>query len=89
MYAIRSYYAQRYDADSVLIGRIRPVSNQANRWTYYLGDRDMVLSGPPEAALDQVADILAAEFAIGGNLPLESVALGVSGIVSVEAYGNA
>jgi len=78
----------RYDADSVLIGRIRPVSNQANRWTYYLGDRDMVLSGPPEAALDQVADILAAEFAIGGNLPLESVALGVSGIVSVEAYGN-
>jgi hypothetical protein len=78
----------RYDADSVLIGRIRPGSNQANRWTYYFGDRDMALSGPPEAALGQVADILAAEFAIGGNLPLESVPLTISGIVSVEAYGN-
>jgi hypothetical protein len=78
----------RYDADSVLIGRIRPDSNQANRWTYYFGGQDRALSGPPEAALGQVADILAAEFAIGGNLPLESLVLHVSGIVSVEAYGN-
>jgi hypothetical protein len=82
------YASQRYDADSVLIGRIRPASNQANRWTYYFGDRDMALSGPPEVALGQVADILASEFAIGGNLPLESVVLNISGIVSVEAYGN-
>jgi hypothetical protein len=82
------FASQRYDADSVLIGRIRPASNQANRWTYYFGDRDMALSGPPEVALGQVADILASEFAIGGNLPLEAVVLNISGIVSVEAYGN-
>jgi hypothetical protein len=80
--------SERYDADSVLIGRIRPASNQANRWTYYFGDQERVLTGPPEAALGQVADILASEFAIGGNLPLESLVLSISGVVSVEAYGN-
>jgi uncharacterized protein len=38
--------------------------------------------------LGQVADSLAAEFAIGGNLPLETVLMTISGIVSVEAYGD-
>ena len=80
--------SERYEADSVLIGRIRASSTQANRWNYYFGDQQAALSGPPEAVLGQVADRLAAEFAIGGNLPLESVALTISGIVSVEAYGN-
>ena len=80
--------SERYGADSLLIGRIRPDSNQASRWTYYYGDLEMALSGPPEAALGQVADTLAAEFAIGGNLPLETVVLNVSGVVSIEAYGN-
>mgnify|MGYP000411600620 CR=1 FL=1 len=80
--------SQRYDADSVLIGRIRAASTQSNRWSYYFGDEDVALSGPPEAVLGQVADRLAAEFAIGGNLPLESVDLAISGIVSVEAFGN-
>ena len=80
--------SKRYDADSVLIGRIRATSTQANRWTYYFGDQEVALSGPPEAVLGQVADRLAAEFAIGGNLPIESVNLAISGIVSVEAFGN-
>jgi hypothetical protein len=82
------FASERYEADSVLIGRLRPASSQANRWTYYFGDREMALSGPPEVALGQVADILASEFAIGGNLPLESVVLNISGIVTIEAYGN-
>lgn len=82
------FASKRYEADSVLIGRIRPASSQANRWTYYFGDREMALAGPPEVALGQVADILASEFAIGGNLPLESVVLNISGIVTIEAYGN-
>jgi hypothetical protein len=80
--------SERYDADSVLIGRIRATSTQSNRWVYYFGDEEVALSGPPEAVLGQVADRLAAEFAIGGNLPLESVELAISGIVSVEAFGN-
>ena len=80
--------SERYGADSVLIGRVRPASNQANRWTYYFGDQEVALSGPPELALGQVADILASEFAIGGNLSLESVVLNISGVVSIEGYGN-
>ena len=32
--------------------------------------------------------MLAAEFAVGGNAPVEAVVLNVSGIVSVEAYGS-
>jgi hypothetical protein len=80
--------SRRYDADSILIGRIRPASNQPNRWSYHYGGENVGLSGPPEEVLGQVADMLAAEFAIGGDLPLEMVALHVSGIDSVEAFGD-
>lgn len=80
--------SQRYDANSVLIGRIRPASSQRARWSYYFGESGNSLSGPPEVVLGQVADLLAAEFAIGGDLPLESVRVRVSGIVTLDAYGN-
>ena len=46
------------------------------------------MSGSPEAVLGQMADVLADEFAIGGDLPLETVALNIAGIVSVDAYGE-
>ncbi len=78
----------RYDANSILIGRIRPGSNQGNRWTYHFGGNSVPLTGSPEAALGQVADRLAAEFAVGGDLQLETVALEVAGIDSVDAYGS-
>ncbi|MEJ2257679.1 MAG: DUF2066 domain-containing protein [Woeseiaceae bacterium] len=78
----------RYDASSILIGRIRPGSSQRNRWTYHFGDNGVPLTGSPEAALGQVADRLAAEFAVGGDLRLATVALEVAGIDSVDAYGN-
>lgn len=79
--------SRRYDAGSILIGRVRP-SGQRDRWTYYFGDQVREFGGPPEAVVSQVASLLAAEFAVGGNAPLESVALNVSGIVSVEDYGR-
>ena len=79
---------ERYEADSILIGRIRPESSQRSRWTYYFSGSQMALDGPPEAVVGQVADILAAEFAVGGDSPVEAVTLNVSGIVSVEAYGS-
>ncbi len=49
---------------------------------------ETALTGPPEAVIGQVADLLAAEFAVGGNAPLEAVTLNVSGVVSVDAYGS-
>ena len=38
--------------------------------------------------MNQVAEILAQEFAIGSDSPLRMVQLSVSGIVSVEHYGE-
>jgi hypothetical protein len=80
--------SERYQADSVLVGRIRPDSNQRNRWNYYFADDERVWSGEPELVLGLVADQLADEFAISGDAPLEYVDLNVTGIDSVEAYGE-
>lgn len=80
--------SERYDANSVLIGRIRPASSRRENWSYYFGGEQRSWNGPPEAVVPQVAELLAAEFAVGGDAPIESVALTVSGIVSVEAYGG-
>jgi len=82
------YASERYDANSILIGRIRPSSSQRSRWTYYFAGAQSVLTGPPEAVVGQVADLLAAEFAVGGDAPIEAVVLNVSGVVSVDAYGS-
>jgi len=80
--------SRRYDANSVLIGRIRPSSSQQNRWTYLFGGETRSWTGPPEAIIGKIADLLAAEFAVVGDAPLEIVALNVAGIHSVDAYGS-
>lgn len=80
--------SERYDASSILIGRIRPGTSQRDRWSYYFSGMETPLDGSPEAVLGQVADLLAAEFAIAGDAPVETVMLNVSGIVSVEAYAE-
>lgn len=80
--------SERYGANSILIGRVRPSSGQRNRWTYVFGDESRTWTGSAEAVVAQVADRLAEEFAVGGNAPLESVLLNVSGIESVDTYGS-
>lgn len=80
--------SERYDANSILIGRIRPSSNRRENWNYYFSGEERSWNGPPEAVIGQVADLLAAEFAVGGNAPVESVTLHIAGVVSVEAYGS-
>ncbi len=78
--------SRRYEANSVLIGRVRPESSQRNRWTYHFGDQQRSWNGEPEVVLGAIADLLAQEFAIQGDAPLRSVELTISGIVSVEHY---
>jgi len=80
--------SERYDANSILIGRIRPASGQRSRWTYYFAGSETPMAGSPEAVVGQVADLLASEFAVGGDMPIEAVALNVSGVVSLDAYGT-
>jgi len=80
--------SQRYEVNSILIGRVRAESAQRNRWTYHFGSDRRAWSGEPEIVIMQIADLLAAEFAIGGDAPLRSVQLQIAGVGSVDAYGS-
>ena len=80
--------SRRYDVNSILIGRVRPGSGQRDRWTYHFGGGETPLGGSPESVLGRVADMLAAQFAIAGDTPVEVIALNVSGVTSVAAYGD-
>lgn len=80
--------SRRYEANSILIGRVRASSSQRNRWTYFFGGEERNWTAPPEVIVGRIADLLAAEFAVGGDAPLEMVALSVSGVGSVDDYGS-
>jgi len=79
--------SERYEADAILVGRIRPESSQRNRWSFYFGGEERSWTGEPELVLGVVADLLAAEFAISGNAAKETVELTIAGIDSVAAFG--
>jgi len=78
--------SQRYEANSILVGRIRPGSGQRNRWSYYFGGEERSWNGEPEVVLNRVGDLLADEFAISGNAALERIDLIIAGIDSIEAF---
>ncbi len=80
--------SERYDTNSVLIGRVDAGGLALNRWSYHFGPEQRNWLGEPELVLSNVADMLAAEFAIGGDEPLRVVRVHVSGITSVSAYGE-
>lgn len=78
----------RYEADSILVGRIRPNEMQPPRWTWHVGEERFGWPGEPEEAINQLADALAARDAIRGDEESESIELTISGIESVVAYGR-
>jgi hypothetical protein len=78
----------RYEATSVLVGRIRAESAQPARWTWYFDGQRIAWPGTPEDALDQLADTLASRFAIRGDEARETIELTISGIDSVVAYAR-
>ena len=80
--------SRRYAADSILIGRIRTSGGRRENWSYFFSGDERRWNGSPESVVSQVADLLAGELSVGGNAPLASVALAVSGVVSVDAYGE-
>jgi hypothetical protein len=79
--------SERYEADAILVGRIRPASAQRNRWSFYLGGEERSWTGEPELVINFVADLLAAEFAISGTAVPETVELNVAGVNSVQSFG--
>ena len=80
--------SQRYGANSILVGRIRPGAQQRNRWTYYFGDEKLTWTGEPEEVVQRLADKLAVQFAVPGDAELQTYGLAVAGIDSVVAYGQ-
>ena len=80
--------SRRYDVESILIGRVRAESAQRNRWPYHFRGDQRAWSGEPEIVIMQISDLLAEEFAIGGDAPLRTVQLNIAGIESVDAYGR-
>ena len=80
--------SRRYGASSILVGRVRPGGSQENRWTYIFGEDQLQWTGGPEVAISQVADELAAHFAIQGDAVLQSYSLTIDGIDSLVAYGQ-
>jgi hypothetical protein len=78
----------RYEADSILVGRFRPDDPEPPRWTWYIGEQRFAWPGEPEEALDQLADALAARDAVRGDEEIERVTLTISGVNSVQAYGQ-
>ena len=80
--------SERYEVNSILVGRIRASSSQRNRWSYFFSDQEHTWNGEPEMVVGLVADQLANEFAIRGDAPIEFVDLMISGVDTVEAYGE-
>ncbi len=80
--------ARRYGVNSVIIGKLRADDTRLDRWTYFFGGEQFAWTGEPETVISLVADRLAQEYAIGGDEPLRSVELSISGVTSVEAYGS-
>ena len=78
----------RYEAPSILVGRIRADTVQPPRWTWYLGESRFAWPGSPEQAIDELANSLAGRYAFQGDQSLERVEVTISGIASVRAYGR-
>ncbi len=79
--------SRRYGAASILVGRIRGDDFLDNRWTYFFGNEQITWTAGADTAVNLLADELASQFAYAGNAPIESVALNVTGVDSVAAYG--
>ncbi|MCH8301486.1 MAG: DUF2066 domain-containing protein [Proteobacteria bacterium] len=78
----------RYGAESVLVGRIRTESLQMNRWTWYFGDERANWNGETGEIINLLADSLAARFVVDSRSPMETIRLTISGIGSVDAFGQ-
>ncbi len=80
--------SQRYDVNSVLIGAVDAEALEPNRWRYFFGPEQREWRGELEQVVPFVADMLAAEFAVQGDLPIRAVNLTVAGVETVDAYGD-
>lgn len=91
--------SSRYQADTVLIGRVTVLSNGQwlGNWQYQYGDKRISFDGDAESmeayvqgAVDQVADVLAATYAIAPvNMSQDGIVLRLSKVNSFSDYARA
>ena len=80
--------SRRYETASVLVGKIRSDNPTRNQWTYYFGNRELSWTGPADRVIGQLADALAEQFAVSGADRPELLSLTISGIDTVQAFGE-
>lgn len=78
----------RYEAESVLVGRIRTDSLQTNRWSWYFDGDRASWNGQTEDMINLLADTLAARSVVDPTSPMETIWLTIHGIDSVNAFGQ-
>ena len=80
--------SRRYGTSSILVGRVRANAASRGRWSYYSATQRLEWSGAPEDVVEALAETFADEFSDRGSGAAEAVALTVSGVDSVDAYGR-
>jgi len=78
----------RYDANSILLGRIDADGFQLPRWTWYFGGEQRRWRASVEDAMHRVADLMAAQLAAVGDERATSVRLTVTGVDNLAAYAD-
>ena len=80
--------SRRYGTNSILIGRVRATAANRARWSYHSATQRLEWSGTPEDVVAQLAATFADEYAYAGTGATQTVSITVSGVDSVEAYGQ-
>jgi len=82
------FASARYEATSVLVGRIRPDELEPPQWTWYFDGLRQNWVGQPEDAVAMLANSLAAEQVIDPNQSIDTIRVTISGVNTVVAYGR-
>lgn len=80
--------SRRYDARSVLVGRMTAGAPFDGRWTHLYGSQRLNWSGGGSQVIDQLADSLVRQFAVTGGGRSETIELIVDGFESIDDYGR-
>ena len=80
--------SERYQAASVLVGRIRPGDREQPQWSWYFDGQRAEWVGVPENAVGMLADSLAAQLVQDPNQSIDTIRLTITGINSLAAYGR-
>ena len=78
----------RYGTNSILVGRVRASAANRARWSYHSATQRLEWSGTPEDVIAELAATFADEYAYAGNASVQTVSVTVSGVDSVDAYGQ-